>query len=548
MLEYITKGKEILKILINNGFEAYFVGEVVRNNIMKIPFNEVEITTSATPEAVKGIFEFTKNEVINEGSVNVVYYGYEFKISTFRIQDYKDKRTLAKVHYSKNLNDDLKSRDYTIDAIAMSHSEKVMDGFNGYEDIRKKRIRLIGKPQIRFQEDPLRILKGIRLVSELNFNLSNDTKKAMKRKSKGLKNISPEKISLELARIFNLPYQKKAIKLLILLKIHKNIPLLTKTFKRLDKKFYKFSYEEFLLAASIINGNVLEGFLNVIDEKDLFFKAYQLATTNPKCNFSKLEMFNNKIEICLFVNNVNRYLKKTKKKHKHINQKYNQLSIKDISDIAFGENDIKKLINNEDFDKISIIQDQVVYAILEGNLVNDYDEVKNFVIIKLKDMNIFVIGENKDFSYKSEEALNNITSFKEEDVIDELDIESGSLLNAKNEEEIASSLRKQGQVIKDYTEYRLDILERRINEQDRIIREKDLQYAALERESRSRRIKEDIEALVNKNLDLLKELNYLDNPHKNKLELGKQLQKVYLDYINGIEDKYSINEVKNEEN
>ncbi len=103
-------------------------------------------------------------------------------------------------------------------------------------------------------------------------------------------------------------------------------------------------------------------------------------------------------------------------------------------------------------------------------------------------------------------------------------------------------MEKQKQIIKDYTEHRLDMLERRLNEQDRLLKEKDLKMAKLEKESRERRVQEDIEKLVNKNMELLKESNYLNNPQKDKTELSRKLQQAYLDYIQDFDDRYTKHE------
>jgi tRNA nucleotidyltransferase (CCA-adding enzyme) len=549
MEDYLNKGKEILKILISNGYEAYFIGEAVRNTILNLPLREIEINTSATPEAIKGIFNFTKVEDFKEGIVKLMYYSHIFYISTFRLEVYKDKRTPVKIHYSKNLIDDLSSRDFTINAISMSHSGKVTDVYNGYEDIKKRKIRTIGKARVRFSEEPNRILMAIRFVSELNFKLANETRRALKRRVKLLHDVDPNEIAFEIKRIVEGEHSKKALELMLALRLHRHIPSITKICKFQDRKFHKFTYPQFLLVASILNGEVDESFVNQLDNIDAFRKTYQLAIANPKTFYSRLDLFINGEQICIDANYANHILKKCKKKSKKISIEYRELPIKKVCDLAFKGEDIIKLIGNNEDNNIQIIIDQIIFKILEGELQNEYDTIKPFVINLLRDMNIEVLGQDIQYEYRDQRSQEKRIVMEDDEMADlNNNLEYGNLVNATNEEEIAESLRKQGQVIKDYTEHRLDMLERRINEQDRIIREKDMKYATLERDSRKRKVQEDIENLVKKNLELLKDMKYLDNPHKDKLELSRQLNKVYMEFIVDMEDKYTNNEVKDEEN
>lgn len=549
MEEYLNKGKEILKILINNGFEAYFIGEAVRNTILNTPITEIEINTSATPDAVKGIFDFTKAESFTEGSVKVMYHGFMFLISTFRLEDYKDKRTPVKIHYSKNLLDDLSSHDFTLHAIAMSHSGKLTDAYNGFEDIKKRRIKMIGKPNVRMGEDPVRCLRALRLVSELNFKLLPNVKSAIASKSKGLKNAQPEAIGPELKKLVQGNHYKKTVDMLVSLKVAKNLPVFYKTFKLQDKKFIPMTFEEFLLVTFVMRSEIVEPYLEFVEDKVKFERIFQLALANPKSEYSNLDLFSNGEEICIAANHINVILRKAHKKAKKITTDYRDLAIKQVCDLTFKGEDILKLTFNKQGEHIQALVDEIIFKVLNHELVNDYDVIKVFVINRLQDMSVPMEQEKIDYNYrepvveKDEEGIE-ITVEEQNELSESLQYQS--LVDAKNEDEIAESLRRQGQVIKDYTEHRIDMLERRLNEQERIIREKDLKFAQLERESRQRRIESDVDTLVQKNLELIKDSDYLNNPKKDKLELSRQLHQVYMNFVSDAEDKYR-NEVKNEE-
>lgn len=531
MEEYVNKGKEMLRILINNGFEAYFVGKYVRDRIMQFPVDEIEINTNATPDAIKGIFAFTKVEDGRNGIVNIMYSGYDFFVSTFRLEDYRDKRAPVKIHYSKNLLDDLSNRDFSINAMVMSHSDKITDAYGGVNDIKRKRIKTIGKAKIRFSENPIRMLKAIGLVSELNFNLVTETAKGISSRAKLLRNSPMTDIAFEIKKIFNGKYRKKALRLLSELNLCRNIVSLAKGFKVL--KFHTLSYEEFILSTFVMNGFIDEDFLPTVNNIETFKMTFNLALANPKAKYSRLDLFSNGEEICLLANKVNVHIKKSRKRYKQISQAYKQMPIQKVCDLAFKGEDVLKIHANTA--NAQLIIDQVVYEILEGTLINDYDAIKEFVIDLMKKMDID-LDEEVSYDYEN----NNL---------DELDesLQYSSLANATNEEDLEASLTQQGQVIKDYTEHRLDMLERRINEQARLLLEKDMKYEELLKSSRHRQIQDDVDNLVKKNLEMLKKMNYLDNPHNDKLELSRQLNKVYMNFISDIEDRYTNNEVKDEE-
>lgn len=551
MEERLNKGKEVLKILISNGYEAYFIGGVVRSNIAKLPFEEIDITTSATPTAIKGIFDFTKVEEEIEGTIKVTYNSEVFHISTFRADNYKDRRDAMPVHYSKNLLDDLAHRDFTINAIAMSHSGKLTDAYHGYEDILKKRIRTIGKANIRFSEDPIRMLRAIRFISELGFKIGSKEKKAIKSKARLIARVDEKLIIKEVDKCLKGKFYKKAFSCLIDTKLYKYIPFLNVAFKAQYRNFKKLSGEELLLLASCINKTTNENYMDIVQDNIKFNNVLNLFEANPKSKYGTLELYTHGLDACLLANKMSHILKKSPLKVKKITKNYNNLVIKKVCDLKFKGEDILKLTNNVNGEFVQVVCDRIVYKVLMKELENDYDKIKVFALEELKTMNIEVSNEEKiDYHYTNDlgEKLDIVEKNDDEELVElNKNLEYSTLVNATSEDEIEETLKHQGQVIKDYTEHRIDMLERRINEQDRIIREKDMKYAAIEKQMRQSKIKEDIDKMVNNNLEMLKELNYLDNSEKDKVELGRRLHKVYLDFINDIDDKYTTGE-ENEEN
>ena len=534
MDELLSKGKEILKILIGNGFEAYFVGEVVRNQVLQIPIEIVEINTSATPDAIKGIFKSVKVEDVREGIVKVTYYGYEFIISTFKTEEFKDKRNPTKPHYSKNLLDDLSTREFTINSMVMSHSNKITDAYDAVNDIKKKKICLIGNPNIRFADNPLRILRAISIISELNFKLTPGTIKSIKSKRKLLKNVNIDEASFEIKKIFDYKYTKKAYEMFVNLKLHKQFPTLKKGFSYPSNKMFKLNYEEFLIICFLLNKKIDDAYLNQ-DNQEFIRKVYELAVNNKKGKYKPADLYLHGLDVCLEANKLNNIIRRARNKKRKIVKRYNELPIKSEADIMFTRNDLYEVAKTSLFDADTVME-KIAIEIVSNNIVNTTDQIRSYVKILLNDVDLMAIND-----FPKEYNKDEIEDF---DLKSRLDLDKMAMAN--NVEDLKENLEHQGQVVRNYTELRLEMLERRLNEQDRLIREKDMYYAKIERENRRRKIKEDVDNLISKNLELLKDLNYLNNSESDKMQLGKELAKVYMNYISDAEDVYSSKEVKNE--
>ena len=197
-------GKKALKELKKSGFCAFFVGGAVRDRIMKRKIHDIDIATDATTEEVTKIF--CEKSVIptglKHGTVTVVFEKTPIEITTFRTEeDYFDNRHPNKVSFSKNILDDLSRRDFTMNAIAESEDGILTDPFGGRGDIEKKLIKAVGEPEIRFNEDSLRILRALRFSAVLGFSIEERTDKAIRKCRALLKNLSPERVSGELSRL-----------------------------------------------------------------------------------------------------------------------------------------------------------------------------------------------------------------------------------------------------------------------------------------------------------------------------------------------------------
>ena len=205
----VNGAKKIIKELNKNGYLAYMVGGCVRDIIMNNTPYDYDITTSATPEEIMKIFPHTAPTGLKHGTVTVISEGFTYEVTTFRIDGkYLGNRRPESVTFSKSLKDDVKRRDFTINSIAYSFDEGFIDYFGGKADIENKIIRTVNNPYDRFNEDALRILRGIRFSSRFDFVIHEDTFNAMRELMHLIKNISGERIFDELTKMFEKsPYE-----------------------------------------------------------------------------------------------------------------------------------------------------------------------------------------------------------------------------------------------------------------------------------------------------------------------------------------------------
>lgn len=184
------------------GFEAYFVGGAVRDLLLQRKIHDVDIATSAYPAEIKQIFDHTIDTGIKHGTVTVMYGDSSYEVTTFRTESgYQDFRRPDHVTFVQNLSEDLKRRDFTINALAMDAKGRIIDHFAGLQDLKYKTIRAVGNPEERFHEDALRMMRAVRFMSQLNFKIAASTLQAIKDHHQLLKKISVERIRDEFVKM-----------------------------------------------------------------------------------------------------------------------------------------------------------------------------------------------------------------------------------------------------------------------------------------------------------------------------------------------------------
>ena len=196
--------KLLIRTLQNNGHSSYVVGGCVRDSILRRPIHDWDICTSATPEQMLEVFKDRRviETGLQHGTITVVVDKIPYEITTYRIDgDYSDNRRPDSVTFTDNLIEDLKRRDFTINAMAYNDEQGLIDPFGGFQDIQDKVIRCVGSAKERFGEDALRILRAIRFASQLQFKIEAKTSSEIINQYKSLKNISIERINSEFCKI-----------------------------------------------------------------------------------------------------------------------------------------------------------------------------------------------------------------------------------------------------------------------------------------------------------------------------------------------------------
>lgn len=209
--------REIMQRVEKAGFEAFAVGGSLRDLLLGKEPHDWDVTTSALPEAVASLFPDKKviPTGIKHGTVTVLSGGFPIEITTYRVDgEYTDSRRPDNVQFTRNIEDDLSRRDFTVNALAYNEKRGLFDLFGGKEDLENKIIRAVGEAEKRFTEDALRIMRAFRFSAQLGFDIEEKTLAAAKKLGYRLKNIARERIGSEFIRLLSSSYPEKALSLM----------------------------------------------------------------------------------------------------------------------------------------------------------------------------------------------------------------------------------------------------------------------------------------------------------------------------------------------
>ena len=360
MLETALK---LLKEFSNHSFQAYIVGGFVRDYLLGIESNDIDITTNATPKEIKEIFQDSCLPNEDYGSVVVMMKGIHFDITTFRKEiQYENNRRPIEIEYIDELYPDILRRDFVINTLCMDENGKIIDFLGGKEDLHNRIIRTVGDAKSRFIEDSLRMLRAIRFATILNFQLSDDLVEAIKEEKYLLKDLSYFRKKEELDKIFNCSNRDYGVKLLIDLEVYQELEL--------------FNIHK-IVDCEVDSSIAIWALLDVSDkypfQKNELDMMKQIKKALNYDNLDPMVLY----QYGLYVNSCAGRIKGIDLKE--INEAYSNLAIHSRDDINIDSKTIMELLNKEPGKYLKEIYDDIEREILYKRLPNELEDIKNYI-------------------------------------------------------------------------------------------------------------------------------------------------------------------------
>lgn len=382
----------VLEEIEQAGYEAYFVGGSVRDHILGLPIHDVDIATSAYPEEIKKIFKRTVDTGIQHGTVTVLMGDDSYEITTFRTESgYQDYRRPDKVTFVRSLEDDLKRRDFTINALAVDIHGNVIDKFDGLKDLDKKIIRAVGKAEARFHEDALRMMRAVRFQAQLDFKVEDKTAQAIADNAPLLEKIAVERIREEFVKMMLSNSWQTGLEDFIDLGLSEYCPdfksqkeTLSELLQTHGEKFLdedeawgaigyvlSLNHGEFnkLLRDWKVSNKTREVSLNTLNMLHLFenqdfdlWNIYKLGVDNLERTLNLCQMFGEDFD------------------YQALREKVAKISIKSSHDLAITGKDICEILEVKPGPIIGKSMVQIERAVVEGNVFNNFDDLRHYLL------------------------------------------------------------------------------------------------------------------------------------------------------------------------
>ncbi|WP_299737934.1 CCA tRNA nucleotidyltransferase [uncultured Rossellomorea sp.] len=381
----------VLKKIERAGFEAYFVGGSVRDYLLNKPINDVDIATSAYPQELKEIFPKTIDIGIEHGTILVIDDGREYEITTFRTEStYADFRRPDKVEFIRSLEGDLERRDFTMNSIAMDGRGRIFDPFNGREDIHNGMIRTVGSPDLRFTEDALRMMRGVRFVSQLGFKIESGTLNALKEHSKLLKHIAVERKTMEFEKIAGGKWKRKALTLLVRTNLYTELPHFTQHKDALQQvadlpQLEGINKDQvWLLLLACIGDPDPQGFLKgwrlptkTVRDRSNELEILQLRR---KSGWSKPLLYRAGLEAAINVEKVYECIESTPVSSvEAVKEEYHSLAITSRQQLDVTGNDLMTWANKKGGPWMKELLAEIESAIITGTINNDKEAIRRWL-------------------------------------------------------------------------------------------------------------------------------------------------------------------------
>ncbi|RLQ95122.1 CCA tRNA nucleotidyltransferase [Falsibacillus albus] len=372
------------------GYEAYIVGGSVRDYLLRRPIHDIDIATSAFPHEIKSIFPNTVDVGIEHGTVLVIEKGISYEITTFRTEsEYEGYRRPEKVTFVRSLLEDLKRRDFTMNAMAMDISGSIIDPFNGKHDLQQRVIKTVGSPHERFQEDALRMIRAVRFVSQLGFVLAEETQSALKQHAPLLSYISIERISSEIEKLFNGQRKEDSLSLLIKSTINEYLPGL-KNRKHIIESMLVYDLsplnarQMWILLLHFVEGDkraFMQEWKQPNKKIKYVIKALPFLECRLKKDWTPFQVYNAGESMASDVEAVARIILglALDQYEAQISASFNSLPIQSVKDLAVTGDDFMNWEDKPGGPWIKEKLERVERAVVEEKIVNDKDSIRRWL-------------------------------------------------------------------------------------------------------------------------------------------------------------------------
>ncbi|MCM3617342.1 CCA tRNA nucleotidyltransferase [Sutcliffiella horikoshii] len=386
------QGILIIESLEKNGHEAYFVGGSVRDTLMNRAIGDIDIATSATPEEIQAIFPKTIDVGAEHGTIIVVTSEQEsYEVTTFRTDGiYTDNRHPDNVTFVKSLEEDLKRRDFTMNAIAMTKYGEIVDPFDGESDIKRRVIRTVGKATERFKEDALRMLRAVRFSSQLSFSVERDTFDGIQKDQALLEMVSVERKTAELEKLLMGQGVKEALELLVTTGLFAYLPHLGEKSKPL-RELAKLPLHEFHSRSAIWTLLVI---VLKVEDVEYFLNSWKLPKKVTKAVNENIKVIE-QVQRTGWVKEViyRTGLDQSLEAHQVMNalgwdlqgmsvqirKMYNSLPIHSLKDIVIDGNELINIAGEKRGKWISLLYQDLEMALIHEETENERAALKEWV-------------------------------------------------------------------------------------------------------------------------------------------------------------------------
>lgn len=376
----------VLERINQAGFEVYFVGGCVRDMLLQRPLHDVDLATSAYPQEIKQIFPQTIDTGIEHGTVTVIYQKKAYEITTFRTESgYQDYRRPDKVEFVRSLKEDLKRRDFTINALAMNAQGEIIDLFAGMADLQQRQIRAVGVAADRFHEDALRMLRAVRFQAQLNFTIEKQTLAGIQTNAALLSHIATERIREEFIKLMEGSNRQAGLISLYQTQLYRFCPgLATYDFP----KILQFATGQIADEATVWSFLAYLGQLKRAQVRP-FLRQWKVANNNIKLVQAAIELLDNyqgsnwQLYIAgqAATATAAQVLRLTRQQElaEQLIEQYQDLPLKSPHQLAINGQQIMQVLNLSPGPQIGQYLKQIQQAIVAGQLVNDYQTIVNYL-------------------------------------------------------------------------------------------------------------------------------------------------------------------------